>query len=68
MTGSVNGNLTVTATDNTIYVALGGAVAVGKGGSLGLSIGYISINHTLEAYLSNANLTVMGNVDVEATR
>ena len=67
VTGSVGGNLTVTATDNTIYVALGGAVAVGKGGSLGLSIGYISINHTLEAYLSNANLTVMGNVDVEAT-
>ena len=68
VSGSVSGDLTVTATDNTIYVAIGGGVAVaGTGGGLGLSIGYISIDHTLDSYADDTTLTVGEDVEFTAT-
>ncbi|MEO8493909.1 MAG: hypothetical protein ABI614_02485, partial [Planctomycetota bacterium] len=67
VSGSVGGDLTVTATDKTIYVAIGGAVGVGASTGIGVSFGYIAVDHDIDAYLETTQLTVGGNVDIEAT-
>ena len=67
VSGSVEGALTVTALDDTIYVAIGGPVTSAGSGGLGPSFGYISVEHTLEAYAKDTSLTVEGDVEVEAT-
>ena len=67
VSGSVDSALTVTAEDDTIYVAIGGPVTSAGSGGLGLSFGCISVEHTLEAYAEDTTLTVGGDVEVEAT-
>ena len=67
VSGTVSGDLTVTATDNTIYVAIGGGVSVSGFGGLGLSFGYISITHSILAYADDTSLGVGGDVEITAT-
>jgi hypothetical protein len=68
VSGSVSGDLTVTATDKTIYVAIGGGSGVGASLGVGVSFGYISIEHEIDAYAEATQLTVGGDVafDVKA--
>ena len=68
VSGSVEGALTVIALDDTIYVAIGGPVTNAGSGGLGLSFGYIAIEHTLEAYAEDTSLTVGDDVEVERPR
>ncbi|MCO6453768.1 MAG: hypothetical protein J5I93_00495, partial [Pirellulaceae bacterium] len=64
--GDVGGNLEVTATDKTIYVAIGGGAGVGGSAGIGVSFGYISIEHGVAAFGSATRLNVGGDVNLAA--
>jgi hypothetical protein len=67
VSGSVSGDLTVTATDKTIYVAVGGAIGVASSLGIGVSFGYISIGHDIDAYAEATQIAVGGHVVFDAT-
>ena len=67
VTGTLAGDLDVTAKDNSIIVAIAGAVGLGNKAGIGIAVGYINFTHDIEAYASAVKLTVGGNIDIEAT-
>lgn len=66
VSGTVAGDLEVSATDETIYVALGGSVLSGGKNGLGVSFGYNSIVHDITAAIEGTVLHATGDVKVEA--
>ena len=67
VTGTVSGDLTVTAADKSIIVAITGAIGEGKKAGVGIAVSFIDFTHAIEAYASGTDLTVGGNIDIEAT-
>ena len=67
VSGSVDGELRVTATDNSIIVAITAAASKATTSAVGVAVSYIQFTHTVEAYAADTDLTVNGEVDIEAT-
>ena len=63
--GTLAGDLTVKAKDDSILVAIAGAVGVGSKAGVGIAVGYNSVSHTITSYLQDTLLIVGSNVDVE---